>query len=104
MEKSNLTITEETTAQGIRLVAAGYIAYDTAAQFEKILIDSFQKDPQSITVDMENVAVFTSIGIRVVLKSIKLAKEKGVEFHIENPSVIVRNVLQLSNLDKVLIK
>ena len=104
MEKSNLTITEQTTEQGVKLEAAGYIVYDTAAQFEKVLNDSLQHDPKSVIVDMEKVAVFTSIGIRVVLKFLKLAKERKFEFKIENPSDIVRNVLMLSNLDKVLVK
>jgi len=104
MDKSPFTITGLSTAPDVKLAAQGYIVYDTAGQFEKALNDSFQDEPESITIDMENVVVFTSIGIRVILKTIKTAKKKGIEFKIENPSDIVRNVLMLSNLDKMLLK
>jgi len=104
MDKSNFTITELSAVPDVKLKAAGYIIYDTAGQFEKVLNDSFQNEPESLTVDMENVVVFTSVGIRVILKALKTAKKKGIEFNIENPSDTVRSVLKLSNLDKMLVK
>jgi len=91
-------------APDVKLKAEGYIAYDTAGQFEKALNDSFQDDTKSITIDMENIVVFTSIGIRVILKTLKAATQKGVEIQIENPSDIVKNVLKLSNLTELLLK
>jgi len=103
MEKSTFTMTEQPSEQGVRFEAVGYIAYDTAGQFEKALNDSFKGNPKSITVDMEKVVVFTSVGIRVILKIFKTAKSKGIKFQIENPSYIVRNVLKLSNLEEMLI-
>jgi len=104
MDKSNFTITKQSGAPDVKLQAAGYIAYDTAVQFENALSDSFQEEPASITVDMENITVFTSVGIRVILKAYKVAKEKEVVFQIENPSSIVRNVFKLSKLDAILLK
>ena len=104
MENSNCTITKRSEAPELKLEVAGYIAYDTAGYFEKELIESFQDGPDSITVDMDKVVVFTSIGIRVILKAYKLSKEKGVEFQIENPSDIVRNVMELSNLGALMLK
>jgi len=104
MENSKLTIITQVNEQSVSFEAAGYIAYDTAVQFENALMDSFQYDPENITVDMSNVAVFTSIGIRVILKVYKAAKEKGVGFQIENPSSTVRKVLNLSKLDIMLLK
>jgi len=104
MEKSNFNITGRSVEQGIILEAEGYIIYDTAGQFEKAITDSFQDDPKSITIDMEKVVVFTSVGIRVILKVYKAAKERNVELYIENPSDIVKDVLKLSSLDEMLIK
>ena len=104
MDKANFTITQRSGAPDVKFEAAGYIAFDTAGEFEKALRDSFQVEPESITVDMEKVVVFTSVAVRVVLKTYKNAKEKKVVFQIENPSDIVRNVLKLSNLDKMMIK
>jgi len=104
MENSNCTITKRSEAPELKLEVAGYIAYDTAGYFEKVLIESFQDNPESIEVDMEKVVVFTSIGIRVVLKAYKLSKEKGIGFQIENPSDIVRNVMELSNLGDLMLK
>ena len=104
MDKAKFTITRQSEAPDIKLEATGYIVYDTAGQFEKVLNDAFQENPGSVTIDMENVTVFTSLGVRVMLKAYKTATEKGVVFELENPSDIVRNVLKLSNLDIVLIK
>ena len=104
MDKVEFTITQLSGAPDAKFEAAGYIAFDTAGQFEKALKDSFQEEPESITVDMEKVVVFTSVAVRVVLKTYKNAKENGIEFQIENPSDIVRNVLKLSNLDTMLLK
>ena len=104
MDRSTFTITELSAVPDVKLAAEGYIAYDTAGQFEMVLNDSFQDDPESVTIDMEKIVVFTSIGIRVLLKALKTATQKGIVFHIENPSKIVKNVLKLSNLDQMLIK
>ena len=104
MESSNCTIIKRSEAPEIKLEVAGYIVYDTAGYFEKVLIESFQDNPESITVDMEKVVVFTSIGIRVILKAYKVSKEKGIVFQIDNPSDIVRNVMELSNLGSLMLK
>ena len=103
MDNSNCTITKRSEAPEVKLEVAGYIAYDTAGYFEKVIMESFQDDPEIIAVDMEKVTIFTSIGIRVILKAYKKAKEKGLVFKIENPSEIVRNVLQISNLTDMLL-
>ena len=104
MDTSNFTITKQSDAPEIKLEAAGYVIYDTAGLFEQALSDSFKEGPESLTIDMEKVVVFTSVGIRVVLKAYKIATEKKIVFQIENPSEIVRNVFKLSNLEKMLIK
>jgi len=104
MDNSNFTITRQSAAPDIKLEAAGYIVYDTAGQFEKALSDAFQESPEGVTVDMEKVTVFTSVGIRVILKAYKTSTKKGIKFHIDNPSETVRNVLKLSKLDIMLLK
>jgi len=103
MDNSNCTITKRSEAPEVKLEVAGYIAYDTAGYFEKVMIESLQDDPEILAVDMEKVTIFTSIGIRVILKAYKLAKEKGIVLKVENPSEIVRSVLQLSNLVELLL-
>jgi len=104
MEKSSFTVIESSAAPNVKLEVAGYIAYDTAGQFEKAINDSFLEDPESITVDMDKVVVFTSIGIKVILKAYKKARDKRVSFQLESPSEVVRNVLKLSDLTELLLK
>ena len=104
MEKAKFTITRLSAAPEIKFEAEGYIVYDTVGHFEKILNDAFQESPDSVTIDMEKVTVFTSLGVRVMLKAYKTATEKKVEFEVANPSDIVRNVLKLSKLDILLLK
>ena len=104
MDKTNFTITKKAEAPEVIFEAAGYVVYDTAGLFEKTLSDSFNDDPKSLTVDMEKIDIFTSVGIRVVLKIYKNATEKGIEFNIINPSDVVKNVLEMSNLTTLLLK
>jgi len=104
MDTSNFTITKQAEAPDVKFEAAGYIIYDTAGQFEKALSDTFEDAPESLTVDMGKVVLFTSVGIRVVLKVYKNATERGISFFIVNPSDVVKNVLDLSNLTNLLLK
>jgi len=103
MDNSNFTITKISDAPDIIFEAEGYIIYDTAGQLIKALNDSFNESPKSLTIDMEKVVVFTSVGIRVVIKMYKAADENGVKFQIINPSEVVINVLKLSGLDEMLV-
>ena len=104
MEKSSISITEVSEAPQVEIEVSGYIAYDTAGQFEKAISDSLQNSPESLTVNMEKVVVFTSVGIKTILKAYKNAKERGTVFQIESPSDVVRNVLRLSDLTELLFK
>jgi len=104
MGKSSFTIVETSATPNVELEVSGYIVYDTAMQFEKAISDSLQKSPESLTVNMENVVVFTSVGIKIILKAFKTAKEKGTRFQLESPSDVVRNVLKLSDLTELLLK
>jgi len=100
----NFKITRLSEAPDIKFEAEGYIVYDTSGQFIQVLRDAFDEDPESITVDMQKVVVFTSIGIRVVLKIYKSVEEKGIKFKIINPSDVVIDVLKLSGLDELLVE
>jgi len=104
MDKTNFTITTLSEAPDAKFEVAGYIVYETAGQLEKALTDSLKNDPVSITVDMGKVVLFTSIGIRVILKIYRSAAEKGIAFQITNPSDVVRNVMRLSNLADLLLR
>jgi len=104
MDNEKITITKLSEVPDTKLEVAGYIVYDTAVAFEKALNDSFQEEPESITVDMDKVVVFTSIGIKIILKAYKKAREKKVSFQLESPSDVVRNVLKLSDLTELLLK
>ncbi|MCL2819773.1 MAG: STAS domain-containing protein [Oscillospiraceae bacterium] len=104
MEKSSFTVTTSSEAPNVELEVGGYIAYDTAGQFEKAINDSLESCPETVTVNMENVVVFTSVGIKIILKAFKNAKAKGTGFQIENPSEVVKNVLKLSDLTELLLK
>jgi len=100
----NFNITKLSEAPDIKFEAEGYIIYDTAGQLIKALSDSFEEKPESLTIDMEKVVVFTSVGIRVVIKMYKAAEENGVKFQIANPSEVVTSVLKLSGLDEMLVE
>ena len=58
----------------------------------------------NIIIDMSEIDLFTSAGIRVVLKTHKNLKEKGGCLKIKDPSSHVEGVLGMVALDELLLK
>jgi len=100
----DLIITQEEAGAEITLTAQGRITTSNADTLEKALNEALEKDFDLVILDMFKVALLTSTGIRVILKTYRAAVSKNKKFQIASPSEAVRNVLGLSNLELMLVK
>jgi anti-anti-sigma factor len=98
-----LTIKKTPIYPNVTLYAAGRITTESANVLEKELILALD-EYDVIVLDMREVQLLTSTGIRVILKTYKAAVTNKKVFQIQSPSEMVKNVLGLSNLELMLVK
>ena len=98
-----LTMERVKTSTGIKYKVAGRISTVDEAYFEKMLTDAFEENPARLVLNMQEVTLMTSIGIRIILKTYKSCLEAGGRFRIEDPSEVVKNVMGLSALQQMMV-
>ena len=98
---SELSIRKEDRGGTQWFELTGRINTTTASDFDKAMTSATLEGKQ-ITVNMLNVTLLTSVGIRVILKTWKTCAAGGGKFLLERPSQAVENVLGLSALEKML--
>jgi len=102
--QNEFKITKQSTPQGVRFEAAGFINMETSLELEKELEAALAAGEKEIILDMSNTKALTSFGIRVILKTYKTSVAKGGTFQIQSPSSVVENVLKISNLEMLVKK
>jgi len=102
MNNTDLEITENSEDGKYIFFAKGKIDSNTADNLLEKLENAVDKGQKSIILNMSRVDYLSSIGIRVLLKVYKQAKDKGAQFKIDRPSKIVRNVLGMVALKELL--
>jgi len=100
---SDLTIERTDAAEGVRFNVIGRITTVNENYFDKILSDARDEGFNHIVLNMREVTLMTSIGIRIILKTYKSCVEAGGKFQIEDPSEVVKNVLGLSALQQMMV-
>jgi len=88
---------------GVKFKAVGRITTVNEAYFEKMLTDALEEGFNRIILNMQEVTIMTSIGIRIILKTYKSCLEAGGRFRIEDPSTVVQNVMGLSALQQMMV-
>ena len=103
MEKENFAITQETIEGKVKLTIKGRIDSVNAVELGHTLGVAMRDGKANIILNMLRVEYLCSIGIRVILKAYKNAKESGGTLGIESPSDCVANVLGMVALKEMLI-
>jgi len=103
MSVFDLTITKDSMADGIRLVAKGRVNTNNASEMQYELEKAMQEGCKSIVVNMSQIEYLSSTGIRVILKAYREAADLGTILAIERPSEIVRNVMGIAALNELII-
>jgi len=103
MIDENLEITENINKEICTITAKGRIDANSADMLLFKLENAFKNGQKAIVLNMSQVKYLSSVGIRVILKIYKQAKETGSSFKIERPSDIVKNVLGMVALNEMLV-
>jgi len=88
----------------VKFTAIGRVTTLSAEKLDSYLSEMIKPETGTIILNMADISLLTSAGIRVILKTFKESKKEGIKFFIEDPSTNVRNVLGLSALQQMLIK
>ena len=97
-------ITEETSGDEIKLYVKGRVTSLNANALQYKLEEALRAGKTKMVINMMQVAILSSSGIRVLLMFYKRAKEAGGSFFVESPSENVVNVLGMVALDEMLLK
>ncbi len=94
--KNKLALHDETKGNRFRVTVEGELDMDSSPS----LLDVIRKGLGQSTVEihLEGVTYIDSSGIAVLVHGYKLARRKGVEYEILDPSKQVMAVIQLSQL------
>ncbi|MDR0301789.1 MAG: STAS domain-containing protein [Treponema sp.] len=103
MNDETLSITESISEGTCNLTAKGRIDSNSAALLQEKLENALKTDKKNIILNMYEIKYLSSIGIRVILKIYKQAKETGITFNISHPSEFVKNVLGMVALKEMLV-
>ena len=99
----DLTMERVKASAGVKFKVAGRITNVNEAFFEKNLNDALEEGFNLIVLNMQEVTLMTSIGIRIILKVYKACLQAGGRFRIEDPSEVVKNVMGLSALQQMMV-
>jgi anti-anti-sigma factor len=103
MKDEALVITESESGGVYRIVAKGRVDSNSADSLLFTLENALKKEHKTIILNMLQVEYLSSVGIRVILKIYKQAKDSGGDFKIEKPSEIVKNVLGMVALNEMVL-
>ena len=102
--KEEFAITKEVNEGTIKFIVKGQVNSINAPELEYEMEDALNAGQVNIVLNMTQVEYLSSIGVRVILKFYKKAKEEGGKLNIERPSETVRNVLGTAALYDMLLK
>jgi anti-sigma B factor antagonist len=83
------------------VTVSGRVDSATAPDFEKALQSLIQANRCQIVVDLKGVDYMSSAGLRGLVTSLKAAKSGGGDLRLAQPSVRVRDVLELAGLNVI---
>jgi anti-anti-sigma factor len=95
---------DKTYTPARRLILRGRITIVNADILHHKLSEDFRKGYTHFVLNMRQVSMLTSSGIRTLLAFYKKAKQCGGSFYVQDPSENVINVLGMTALDEMLIK
>jgi anti-anti-sigma factor len=94
----------KSTENGVRYKMEGRINTTSAEILDKEMNEALTSYYDPIILNMSEITLLTSVGIRIILKTYKQCEAANRKFCIERPSQQVTNVLGLSALEQMLVK
>lgn len=85
----------------IRVIVEGRVDTNTTPQFQQAILNAFQKK-KDVVIDLLNVPLVSSAGLRALLIGQKTAASKGGSMKLVNVSEVVMDVLEMSGFNTIL--
>jgi len=105
MEKTSacMEVKKEETGDSVKLTIKGHIDSINAEGLQTMLDEVLNSKKYNIIINMSNVIYLCSTGIRAILQAYKISRDFGGKVGIEEPSEIVKRVLDVTSLSDMLI-
>jgi len=104
MANGDFIIEKAETEGGVTFIVKGRLDAMNSPALQLELEEAVAQGRINIAVNMTLVKYLSSTGIRVLLNTYKQVEEAGGKFSIEQPSDNVRNVLNITALDTLLLR
>jgi len=98
-----ITIDRVKTSAGVKFKVIGRITTVNEEYLEKMLTEALKEGYNCIDLNLQDVTLMTSVGIRIILKAFKRCVEAGGRLRIEDPSEVVKSVMELSALQQMMV-
>ena len=100
---NEITMERVRISAGVKFIVTGRITTVTEEYFERMLTDALKEGFNRIVLNLQGVTLLTSVGIRIILKTFKSCVEAGGRLRIEEPSEVVKSVMELSALQQMMV-
>jgi anti-anti-sigma factor len=94
-----MTTRVETIAGCRVLRVAGRIDFESALDFEQSVNAMLQTSENRYIVELSDVELLSSAGLRVLLSAVKRASHRNAQFALAAPSLVVRQVFEISHFN-----
>lgn len=99
-ESHSLSINRSTDKGVVRVLLAGEIDLRTSPELNEALAAIVSSRPRSVVVDLAGVQYIDSSGVGTLVNLKRQIERAGGAVALANPQTRVRNVLEITNLDK----
>lgn len=100
-----MELKQETREQSLIVAPTGVIDHETATAFEEQLHDVLKTAGDggfSLIIDMKNLEYMSTVGLRVLMRVSKRAREASIDVKVAGMNTCMREIFQISRFDKVI--
>jgi len=100
-DPNDLTIQNESIADGVLVRVDGRIAARNAATVRQHLADLTASEPRRLVIDLEDADSVDSAGVAVLVEMLRRQRGHGGKLVLSGMNGTVRSVFEISRLDKI---
>lgn len=100
-----MDLKQETREQSLIVAPKGVIDHESVSAFEEQLLSALKTaadSSYSLIIDMKDVEYMSTVGLRVLMRVSKRAREASVDVKVANMNPCMREIFQISRFDKVI--
>lgn len=100
-----MELVSETRGNALVVAPVGVVDHDSAQAFESRLQEKLRTAAEkglSLIIDMAKLDYMSTVGLRVLMRASKRARELSVDIRVANMTACMREIFQISRFDKVI--